>query len=134
MRSFPGKTTGCSVAPVATTIFSGAEAVENRAGVDRDEPALPDPERARRREHLDAGEREIGVARVLVDQDDARARLRGLERGGATGVAAADHEDTRLPVLGVVAARVTGVRVELSEPGRAAQELLVQRPGRARAG
>ena len=34
-----------------------AEAVEHRSGVDRDEPALPDPERASRCEHLDAASR-----------------------------------------------------------------------------
>ncbi len=109
-----------------------AEAVEDRAGVDRHETALPDPERARRREHLDPGEREIALARVLVDEDDARTRLRRVERRGAPGLAAADDEHARPAVLRVVAARVSGVRIELPEPGSAAQELLVQRPGGAR--
>ena len=61
-----------------------AEAVQNRAGVDRDEPALPDPESARGRKHLDAVERQIAQSRVLVHEDDAgtvrwppRARRRG---------------------------------------------------------
>ncbi len=110
-----------------------AEAIEGRAGIDRNETALPDPERACGREHLDAVERQPGVPRVLVDEDDSRPGLRRLERCRTTGLAAADDEHARAPVLRVVAAGVARVRVELPEPGRAAQELLVQRPGGARA-
>ena len=112
----------------------GAEAVEDGAGVDRDEPALPDPERARRREHLDA--RRAARSRsagVLVDEDDARARPsrpRARPRGRP---APPPTTSTRaLPVLGVVAARVPGVLIELPEAGGAPQELLVQRPRGAR--
>ena len=83
----------------------GAEAVEDRAGVDRDEAALPDPERARGREDLDSGEHVVTDAGVLVDENDAGAGLRGLERSRAARRAATDDEHARPPVLGVVAAR-----------------------------
>ena len=73
------------------------------------------------------------MPRVLVDEHDSGPGLRGLERGGATGLAAADDEHPRPAVLRVVAARVPRVRIELAEPGRAPQELLVQRPRGARA-
>ncbi len=109
----------------------GAEAIEGRVGIHRNETPLPDPEGACRREHLDAVERQRGVPRVLVDEDDSRAGLRRLERCRTTGLAASDDEHARAAVLRVVAARVTRVRIELPEPGRAAQELLVERPGGA---
>ena len=110
----------------------GTEAIEQRARVDRNEAALPDPERAGGREHLHPGELEIAVPGVLVDEDDAGAAPRGFERRRPTRCAAADDEHARAPMLRVVAPSVAGVRVELPEPRCAAQELLVQRPRGAR--
>ena len=112
----------------------GPNAVEDRAGVDRDEAPLPDSQCSRRREHLDPSERDVALGEVLVDEDDARTHLRRLEGSGPPGLAAADDEHARPAMLRVVAASVTGVRIELPEPGRAAQELLVQRPGARAAG
>ena len=109
----------------------GAEAIEGRVGIHRNETPLPDPEGARRREHLDAVERQRGEPRVLVDEDDSRPGLRRLQRCRTTGFASADDEHARSAVLRVVAASVTRMRIELPEPGRAAQELLVERPGGA---
>ena len=109
----------------------GAEAVQDGAGVDRDEASLPDPERARGCEDLDSGEHVVTDAGVLVDQNDAGTGLRGLESSRAARGAATDDEHSRSPVLGVVAPGVPGMRVELPETGGATQELLVQRPGGA---
>ena len=73
------------------------------------------------------------MPRVLVDEDDSGAGLRRLERRGAARRAATDDEHARPAMLGVVAAGVPRVRIELPETGSATQELLVQRPGGARA-
>jgi hypothetical protein len=105
-----------------------AEAVENGAGVDRNEAAFPDPEGTGRGEHLDAVELQCAHARVLVDEDGTGARCCLGERRSATGLSASDDEHARLAVLSVVPAGVPRVLGELPEPGGAPQELLVERP------
>ena len=112
----------------------GAIAVEDRAGIDRHEVALPDAERTGGREHLHALELGAPKTRALVHEHDTGPGRRGRERGRAPGLAAADDEHSRPAVLDVVAARVARVLVEPAEPGDAAQELLVQRPQLAAAG
>ena len=112
----------------------GAEPVENGAGVDGNEAALPDPERA-------APARGPRLPRARITERGRprrRARRRGRpsqprERQHGPPAPPPDDEHARPAVLRVVAPRVPGMRVELPEPGRAAQELLVQRPRGARA-
>ena len=106
----------------------GAEPVENGAGVDGNEPALPDPERTSRREHLDALELHSLQPGVLVDEHDARTPGRRSPCGRTAGLSTAHDEHACLPVLGVIAAGVPCVLVELPKAGGAPQELLVERP------
>ena len=104
----------------------GTDPVEEVAGVDGHEPALVNRERPGRRQHLvRAGCR---GGRLLIDEEDAAALRRGRRGGFAAGGAAADDEHIDAPVLGVVAARVPAVLVDLAEAGDAAQEVLVHRP------
>ena len=91
----------------------GAEPVENGAGVDGNEPALPDPERTSRGEHLDALELHSLQPGVLVDEHDARTPGRRSPCGSTAGLSTAHDEHACLPVLGVIAAGVPCVLVEL---------------------
>ena len=98
----------------------GAEAVKHVAGIDRDEPAFVDPERA--------ALQRAAAAAVLVDEHDVPLCAR---RGLAPRTPAADHEHVHAAVLGVVAP-VRPVLADLAETSDVAQELLVERPEPAR--
>src|SRR5712691_1426358 len=74
----------------------GTEAIENLAGVDRDESPLVDPDRARRREHLHAFHLRSAP---FVDEHDVVSLGRGPLCRSDTRAPAADHEHVRAPVL-----------------------------------
>ena len=113
---------------------AGADAVHDVAAVHRHEPALEDAERARRRDHLDACEREAGRLRLARP----RARPRGPSARSARAAAAArapaaDDQHVDEPVLDV---RARGPRVGAGgapEPGHPPQRTLDVRPRPSRA-
>jgi hypothetical protein len=107
------------------------EAQEQGARIHRDEAALEDAERGPR-DDLEslAG---VGAGRVGLDGDDLTSCGRVPPCCLATRGPGADHEHIRAAMLDVVALLATAVLVDLSEPGDAAEEPLVERPETPRA-
>src|SRR4029453_3450883 len=100
------------------------------ARVHRDEPALPDPEGAPSY-YLEISFVDFQVG-VLLDEHDLSSPRGMLGRRAPARVASADHEDHRVPVLGVEAARSLCVRVDAAEARDPPEELLVEGPGSTR--
>ena len=97
-RSLPGKTSGCSTTPAATTTRSGADLDERVAVGHRDEAVLEEPDRDRGREQLDAG-----VERTPAG---ARPRARCPPRSASSEPPTAGPSSTRSTRLPLVAADV----------------------------
>ena len=117
-RSFPGKTSGCSTIPLATTTRPARILSEHVPVGDRHEAVLEEPDRGRRREELDArveraplelrgatvafavGEQRAADVESLLDEEHlvtgAAARAIAASR---PRLPAADHEHVGVPVL-----------------------------------
>ena len=120
-------------------VGDGNEALLEEADRDRGRQQLdPCLERLRagarrRRRCRPGGEKRTADVVALVDHDDRLAAPRRRDRRLQSGPPAADHGDVDMAVLDVDTLLPRSVRIERAEPGRAAEELLVERPQLARA-
>ena len=150
MRSLPGKTSGCSMIPAATTTWSarnlsswfptatGTKPYSKRpiaiAGAISSTPAASARclSSAASRVPVAIGEQPTADVVALVDDRDRSPIGGGRDRCLETSGAATDDEHADVAILDLDPLGAAPVRVEDTEPGCVAEELLVQRPELAR--